>query len=141
MWLLRSLRLRTEMPELDVPPHTPNSSTVLGSGQHSPPASCPAGQQLPVKSVTWPVPLQAPHASSWPLQHAPELHSVALPPAQHDPSSLTTPAFHHKVKPTLHFSGCMRRSMGAHWHSRDVPPQSYTKGSLAVWREEGTGNT
>ncbi len=98
VWLLRSFKLRTEMPELDFPPHTPNSSTVLGSGQQSPPASCPPGQQLPVKSVTWPVPLQAPHASSWPLQHAPELSSAALAPVQHVPASLTTPASHQNVK-------------------------------------------
>ena len=130
MWLLRSLRSRTEMPELDVPPHTPNSSTVLGSGQQSPPASCPAGQQLPVKSVTWLVPLQAPHASSWPLQHVPELSSVALAPVQQVPSSLTTPAFHHKVKRALYLSGCMRCSVDACWNNRDVIPQSDTEGSL-----------
>lgn len=80
------------MPELDFPPQTPNSSTALGSGQHSPPASWAPGQQAPVKSTTLPAPLQAPHASKMPLQQAPELSSVALAPAQQDPSSLTTPA-------------------------------------------------
>ncbi len=136
------------MPELDLPPHTPNSSTVLGSGQQRPPASCPPAQQLPVKSttckcqvtlasqdlerrstnptnptnlkiafgpdamailiehkpqtsqqsvaaegiVTCPLPLQSPQASSLPLQHAPELSSVALTPVQQVPASLTRPA-------------------------------------------------
>ena len=92
--LLESLRLRTEMPELDLPPHTPNSSTVLGSGQHRPPASCPPAQQAPVKSTTEALPLHTPHASTLPLQQAPELSSVAFAPAQHVPASLTTPALH-----------------------------------------------
>ncbi len=129
--MLRSFRLRTEMPELDFPPQTPNSSTVLGGGQQSPPASCPPGQQLPVKSMTWPVPLQAPHASSWPLQHVPKLSSVALAPVQHAPASLTTPACHQYVSSTvlpLQLHHLADRSMvkgyGYHYISSIVSGQS-----------------
>ena len=45
-----------------------------------------------MKSVDCPLPLQTPHASTAPLQHAPDLSSMALVPVQHSPCSLTTPA-------------------------------------------------
>ena len=47
-----------------------------------------------MKSVVCPLPLQTPHASTAPLQHAPDLSSVALLPTQHSPCSLTTAAPH-----------------------------------------------
>lgn len=45
-----------------------------------------------MKSMACPPPLQTPHASTAPAQHAPDLSSVALVPTQHSPCSLTTPA-------------------------------------------------
>ena len=47
------MRLRTEMPELDFPPQTPNSSTTLGNGQQRPPASCRKAEFLAKMQYTY----------------------------------------------------------------------------------------